>query len=307
MTLVTVAIPTHNRAGPLRGVLEGLARQDFPAARFEVLVVDNGSTDDTPRVVAEFAGARPAPRRVPEPRQGLDFARNRALAEARGSIVLFADDDILVEPDWIARMAEAFEADPGERIGAVGGEVIPVFPDGLPAWVAEWHAPLAFRPDLGPIPAERCPMGANLAIRMSAIARAGPFHPGLDRSGGRFFSGGDSDMIRRLRAAGYEIWFAPGAAVRHRMPAARTTFRYAARHAFDSARSRVIDRSGRPGALRYLLGRWAGNAVKAAGLALWGLLNLLVFRPGAAKKALVRSWRACGYLYQVPRSLFGKI
>ncbi len=305
--LLTVAILTYNRADRLRQTLAGVARQTFPAEQFEVLVVDNNSTDGTRDVVAEFAGARPAPRHLVETRQGLDYARNRAIAEARGAILLFADDDILVEPDWLMNMAEPFAADSGGRIGAVGGEVIPVFPDGLPDWIAEWHSPLAFRADAGPLKPSQSPMGANLAIRRSTLERVGPFHLGLDRAGGSYFSGGDSDMVRRIRAAGLEVWFAPAAAVRHQMPASRTTFRYAARHAFDSARSRVVDRATGPGAGRYLAGRFLANAAKAPALAGLAGLNLLVFRPGAAKKAVVRAWRACGYLYQIPRSLLGKI
>jgi hypothetical protein len=91
------------------------------------------------------------------------------------------------------------------------------------------------------------------------------------------------------------------------MPASRTTFRYARRHAFDSARSRVIDRAGQSGATGYLLGRFPANAAKALGFALLAGLNAIVFRTGPAKKALVRAWRSCGYLYQIPRSLCGKI
>jgi GT2 family glycosyltransferase len=119
-------------------------------------------------------------------------------------------------------------------------------------------------------------------------------------------------MIRRVRAAGFEVWFAPAARVRHQMPAARTTFRYAARHAFDSARSRVVDRVAglrarhRPVA-GYLATRLAGNLAKVAGFAVLALLNTLVFRTGAAKQALVRGWRACGYLYQISRSASGRI
>jgi glycosyltransferase involved in cell wall biosynthesis len=306
---VTVAIPTYNRAARLRQTLEGIARQRYPADRHEVIVIDNNSRDETPAVVAGFAGGRPAPRYVREERQGLDHARNRAIAESRGDLVLFGDDDILVEPDWIERMAAPFEADPAARIGAVGGEVIPVFPDGLPDWVAGWHSPLAFRADCGPLPPRHSPMGANLAIRRGAFDRVGLFHTGLDRTGGAYFSGGDSEMIRRIRSAGLEVWFAPAAAVRHQLPASRTTFRYAARHAFDSARSRVADRAGEggAGAGAYLAGRFAANLAKAPALALWALLNLLVFRSGPAKKALVRAWRCCGYLYQVPRSLVGKL
>lgn len=304
---VTVAIPTYNRAGFLRQTLAGIARQQFPHDHFEVLVIDNNSRDDTAQVVAEFAAARPAPRYILEPRQGLDHARNRAIAEARGEILLFGDDDILVQPDWIAQMVAPLLADPGRRIGAVGGEVIPVFPDGLPDWVRDWHGPLAFRADAGPIAAPRSPMGANLAFPRWVFAELGEFHTALDRAAGNYFSGGDSEMIRRVRTAGLEVWFAPAAAVQHQMPASRTTFRYAARHAFDSARSRVIDRAGQPGAAAYLASRLLANVAKTIGFVLLALANASLFRPGPAKRATVQAWRACGYLYQIPRSMAGRI
>ncbi len=304
---VTVAIPTYNRADFLRQTLAGIAAQHFPREHFEVLVIDNNSTDHTRAVVEEFAAAQPAPRYLRETQQGLDYARNRAIAEARGEIVVFGDDDILVQPDWLAQMVVPLLADHAERIGAVGGEVIPVFPDGLPDWVREWHAPLAFRADTGPLEAKHSPMGANLAFPKWVFDQLGPFHTALDRAAGNYFSGGDSEMIRRVRAAGLEVWFAPGAAVKHQMPANRTTFRYARRHAFDSARSRVIDQASQPGAKLYLLTRLLGNLLKALGFALLALLNALVFRTGPAKKALVRAWRSCGYLYQIPRSMFGKV
>jgi glycosyltransferase involved in cell wall biosynthesis len=304
---VTVAIPTYNRADFLRQTLVGLVAQQFPRDHFEILVIDNNSTDHTPTVVAEFASSHPAPRYLLETQQGLDYARNRAITEARGEIIIFGDDDILVQPDWLAQMAVPLLADANQRIGAVGGEVIPVFPDGLPSWVAEWHTPLAFRPDLGPLPPQHSPMGANLAFPRHIFEKLGHFHTALDRAAGNYFSGGDSEMIRRVRTAGLEVWFAPRAAVQHQMPASRTTFRYASRHAFDSARSRVIDRTGQPGAATYLAGRLVGNIFKFLGFALLALLNALIFRTGAAKKALVRAWRSCGYLYQIPRSLVGKI
>ena len=305
---VTVAIPTYNRADFLRQTLAGLVAQQFPREHYEILVIDNNSRDHTAAVVAEFASANPAPRLVREEKQGLDHARNRALAEARGEIVVFGDDDILVKPDWLAHMTVPLIADAGARkIGAVGGEVIPVFPDGLPDWVREWHAPLAFRTDLGPIESKQSPMGANLAFPKWVFEQLGPFHTALDRAAGNYFSGGDSEMIRRVRAAGLQVWFAPAAAVQHQMPASRTTFRYAARHAFDSARSRVIDRAGQPGAGGYFVSRLLGNSLKAIGFALLAFLNFIIAQTGAAKKALVRAWRSCGYLYQIPRSLVGKI
>jgi glycosyltransferase involved in cell wall biosynthesis len=307
MNFLTVAIPTYNRSGRLRETLAGLARQDYPPDRWEVLVIDNNSMDDTAAVVAEFGGARPRFHYFKEPKQGLDHARNRAIAEARGDIIVFADDDILVEPNWLTEMNRPFSDDASGTVAAVGGEVIPVFPDGLPAWVAEWHSPLAFRPDAGPLPPQHSPMGANLAIRRDVFARLGAFDTALDRAAGNYFSGGDAEMVRRIRAAGGAVWFAPAAAVRHQMPASRTTFRYASRHAFDSARSRVIDRAGQPGASGYLASRFLANAFKAAACGGLALFWLLTAQTGRAKKALVRGWRCCGYLYQIPRSACGKI
>jgi glycosyltransferase involved in cell wall biosynthesis len=301
-----VAICTYNRAELLRQTLAGIARQNYPSDRFEVLVIDNRSTDGTSDVVAAFAGGPMVVRHIVETRQGLDYARNRAIAEARGEIILFGDDDILVPTDWVGRMAAPFAADLDHRIGAVGGEVVPIFPDGLPPWVAGWHAPLAFRREAGPLPPEQVPMGANLAFPRQVLTELGGFHTALDRTGNRYFSGGDSEMIRRVRAAGLAVWFAPEAAVQHQMPASRTTFRYAARHAFDSARSRVIDRAGRPGGRTYLLTRAPVNVFKAAGLTALALVLFVVLRIGSAKQALVRAWRCCGYLYQIPRSLAGK-
>jgi glucosyl-dolichyl phosphate glucuronosyltransferase len=305
---ITVAIPTYNRADFLRQTLAGIATQQFPRDHFEVLVIDNNSTDHTRAVVEEFAHVHPAPRYVHESKQGLDYARNRAIAEARGEIIVFGDDDILVRPDWLAQIAVPLLADAGARkIGAVGGEVIPVFPDGLPDWVREWHAPLAFRADAGPLEAKHSPMGANLAFPKWVFEQLGPFHTALDRAAGNYFSGGDSEMIRRVRAAGLQVWFAPAAAVQHQMPASRTTFRYARRHAFDSARSRIIDQANQPGAQAYLASRLFANVAKMIGFTLLALLNAIVFRTGPAKKALVRAWRSCGYLYQIPRSMFGKV
>lgn len=304
---LTVAICTYNRAELLRQTLAGLARQNYPRDQFEILVLDNNSRDHTRDVVASFATTSPSPRHIIETQQGLDHARNRAIAEARGEIIVFGDDDILVEPDWLAQITAPLAADASHKIGAVGGEVIPVFPDGLPPWVSEWHSPLAFRPDAGPLPSSQSPMGANFAFPKWVFAQHGPFHTALDRSGKNLFGGGDTEIIRRLRATGLEIWFAPAARVLHQMPAGRTTFRYATRHAFDSARSRVVDRAGRPGAAGYLLTRFAGNFFKALGFVLLALLSVLILRTGDAKKSLVRAWRSCGYLYQIPRSLAGKI
>jgi len=326
LPLITVGVATYNRADVLRQMLACLVRQDYPPERLELIVIDNNSPDNTREVVAEFEvgadseattsrskkGAAPL-RYIHEPSQGLGHARNRAIAEARGDIIVLPDDDILMEPDWLRTLCAPLIAEwrEGRRsIGCVAGEVVPVFPDGLPDWIREWHGPQGFRSaeeGAGPLPKTAYPMGANFAFPRWAFEHLGVFSTELDRKGASFFGGGDREMLRRIHEAGCAVWFVPAASVLHQMPASRTTFRYAARHAFDSARSRVVERTRlgkKPG---YLVSRFFGNALKALGFALVALSCALLFRRGAAKKALVRAWRCCGYLYQIPRSLFGRV
>jgi glucosyl-dolichyl phosphate glucuronosyltransferase len=309
---VTVAVLTYNRSRRLRETLAGMVRQNYPAGGWELLVVDNNSTDDTRECVSSFATAVTAPRLVVETRQGLDHGRNRAIDEARGDLIVLADDDIIVGPDWLAQLVAPFSSDSAHRIGVVGGEVVPVFPDGVPAWLEKAHRPLAFRRDPGPLPPGQAPMGANFAFPKWVFGRLGKFDTTLDRQGKRLFGGGDSEMIRRIRAAGLEAWFVPGARALHQMSADRLTFSYAKRHAFDSARSRVVDKvralhsSGRS-PLGYMASRAVGSALKLAGFFVIALLSVLVLRTGSAKAALVRAWRSCGYLYQIARSAVGKI
>lgn len=309
---VTVAVITYNRSRFLRETLAAVTRQNYPADQWELLVIDNNSTDDTADVVASFGGALPAPRRVVEMQQGLDHGRNRAVREARGSILVLADDDIVVGADWLGLLVAPLASDGARRIGVAGGEVVPVFPDGMPEWLKGAHGPLAFRADDGPLGPGQTPMGANFAFPMWVFERFGVFDTRLDRQGARLFGGGDSEMIRRIRAAGLEVWFVPAARALHQMPRSRLTFGYATRHAFDSARSRVADRTR---ALResgsspmgYLASRALGSALKLAGFLLIALGSALVLRTAGAKRALVRAWRCCGYLYQIARSAAGKV
>lgn len=308
---ITVAVLTFNRSRLLRETLAGMVRQNYPAAGWELIVVDNNSTDDTADAVASFHAAAPAPRLVVETRQGLDHGRNRAIDEAGGEVIVLADDDILVGPDWLAQLVAPFSSDSAHRIGVVGGDVVPVFPDGVPAWLEGAHRPLGFRRDPGPLPPGQAPMGANFAFPRWVFERLGRFETSLDRKGTSLFGGGDSEMVRRIRAAGLEVWFVPGARALHQMTAERLTFGYAMRHAFDSARSRVVDqvralRAGGRSPMGYLASRAAGSALKVVLFLAVALLAALILRTGSAKAALVRAWRSCGYLYQIARSAAGK-
>ncbi len=309
---ITVAVITYNRSRFLRETLAGLVRQSYPPDRWELLVIDNNSTDDTRDVVASFMASTPSPRHVLELRQGLDHGRNRAIEESLGDVVVLVDDDILMGPTWLEQMVAPFASDRAHSIGVVGGEVVPVFPDGIPSWLGGAHRPLGFRMDPGPLPPDQVPMGANFAFPKWVFARFGKFDTSLDRKGGKLFGGGDSEMIRRIRAVGLDAWFVPGARVEHQIPASRLTMGYALRHAFDSARSRVVDRvrslrAGGQSPYGYLASRAFGAVLKLAGYSVTAVACLLMLKGDNAKRALVRSWRSCGYLYQIARSAMGMV
>jgi glucosyl-dolichyl phosphate glucuronosyltransferase len=222
-------ICTHNRAESLPATLASLRRQDAIPEGFEVIVVDNASTDGTPAVVAaaqrEWPGAPDALRLVHEPRLGLNHARNRGIAEARGEVVAFLDDDAVAVPGWLGELTRAYRPDPD--VWCVGGKVSPRWPDGSrPAWlprtletylgIVEWDAPrLCHHPAY--------PIGTNLSFRREAFAALGGFDPRLDRVGRMLLSCGDSEMCWRVERAGKRVSYTPAALAHHVIPRSRLT------------------------------------------------------------------------------------
>jgi len=128
--VVSVVICTLNRAALLKTALESLAEQTAPPGSFEVLVVDNGSTDDTAQVADGFRKVLNLTC-VREGRTGLSHARNRGYLGAHGAYVAYLDDDATARPDWVEGILAAVQR---ENPDVLGGPVIPVFAAGRPAW-----------------------------------------------------------------------------------------------------------------------------------------------------------------------------
>ena len=280
-------------------VTEALAfitTQDYPVDRYEILIVDNNSKDNTQEVVESFARAPCPPRYLFEGRQGSSHARNRALVEARGEIVVFTDDDVLGGSTWLRQLVEVFAMPGNEKVGVVGGETYPVFPDGLPAWAEGHYRPFGYRTDVGPLAFGQLPSTANVAIRKKVLDEVGGFRTDLGRLPNRLTAGEDHDLMRRIRSAGHGFWFHPGASLQHVVPGGRLTLKYISKYCRDSAYSRVIERRGFPGFWVWLPSRiLVYTLLLPLSLAISGLC-LLVLQPGYAKRWLTRFARAVGYL-----------
>ena len=129
---VSVVIPTRNRASLLAAALDSLTRQTLSPEAFEVLVIDNGSTDETAEVVRAQSARLTTLRYFYEAEPGLHVGRHRGMLEALGSVLVFGDDDIEALPSWLSAIHEAF-LDPD--VAMVGGNNLPMFLEEPPEWL----------------------------------------------------------------------------------------------------------------------------------------------------------------------------
>jgi len=215
---LTVILCTYNRATLLDGAVTSVLGQTYAATpSFELVVVDNNSTDATRAVVARLAAQDPRLRYVFEPRQGLSHARNAGILHARGDLIAFIDDDLRADPDWVAAIVRAFDEHPD--IDVVGGRVLPRWPSPPPTWLTQDHwAPLALA-DHGDRPfvvtAERpiCLIGAG-ACRRTVFDAVGTFVTDFQRVKDSVGSLEDHDFIVRVLGTGRRGLYAPGIVVR---------------------------------------------------------------------------------------------
>lgn len=234
--MITVIIPTRNRAELLRNALESLTEQTLPLSRFEVLVIDNGSTDHTVEVVTGFAKRMGNLCYFHEPEPGLHAGRHRGLREARGEVLVYADDDIRALPTWLEAVAENF-ADP--EIALLGGNNYPDFQGPVPSWLDKlWR-----RPSMGgqsiaglsilALPEGRYPhdpdmvWGCNFAIRKQVLLKAGGFHPdGVPKEMIRFRGDGECHISWFIKQNGLRCMFDSRASIYHIVTPDRMTYEY---------------------------------------------------------------------------------
>jgi len=241
MLKASVIIPTRNRAALLDACLRSLHDQTLPAEAFEVIVVDNGSTDATPQIAQQHqAVLQLRYEYVPEP--GLHVGRHVGMQLASSSTLVFGDDDIVAEPAWLSSIDEAFH---DTDVALVGGNNRPLFDAPPPSWLVRWwelptanghavsHLSIL---DMGEGQFDIDPgwvWGCNFSIRRVALLAAGGFHPdAMPTDQLRLRGDGETAVSDALRKAGLRARFHSGASVAHRVSAARMSADYFERRSY---------------------------------------------------------------------------
>jgi glucosyl-dolichyl phosphate glucuronosyltransferase len=218
---ISLVVCTHNRADLLPRCLRAAAEQTVPFSDYELLVVDNGSTDHTTHIVERFQNRyrKHHIRYFYHSAPGLSEARNRAAAEARSPILHYIDDDAVPQPDLLERIRDTFDRFP--QAAVVGGRIQVTLPECLPDWFSayfsgyysQFNLPYAGIVRLSDV--TEFPFGANISFRREALARQGFFRTSLGRMGKDASGGEELDMTYRIHVSGGQVFYNPLALVNH--------------------------------------------------------------------------------------------
>ncbi len=264
---VSLIVCTRDRAATLPACLDAIAAMR-PSHPWELVLVDNGSSDATPRVLDEFTAAVPFPVAVVrETRRGLASARNAGVRAARAPLLAFTDDDCYPAPDFLDRWVELFAEG---AVGYGGGRVLLHDPEDYPITIRTDTVPTRVEPrgfiEPGLV------QGANMAFRTDVVLALGGFDPALGPGG--LFNFEDLDMASRAAAAGYAGGFFPGPTVRHHHRRRLAADVASLQRSYDGGRgayfaSLVMRRQAPRALVRHLR---AGLAYKSSGVVLRELL-----------------------------------
>jgi glycosyltransferase involved in cell wall biosynthesis len=247
---ISVIISTYNRCGLLRRALGSLDGMTVPLdVAWELVVVDNNSTDETKAVCESFQQRSGRQfQYLFEPRQGKSFALNRAVEQSQGEILAFTDDDIWVDPNWLVEILQTFDR---FQCAGLGGRVVPVWSSKPPKWYVS-EGPYSIGGaipcyDFGDefMPVKATPFGANVSVLGSMFRKHGGFRNDLGLFGGIRIGGEDTEFCRRLMNAGELVMYAPTAVVFHPVLEAQTKKSYCQEWHYALGKS-IVRREGIP-------------------------------------------------------------
>ncbi len=235
---ISVITSTRNHSNSLKKTIASVVSQTVSSEEFEVLIIDNGSTDNTKEVVEELTkeNSKYTIRCIYEPIPGLLSGRHRGALEAKGDILVFIDDDVEVDKNWLQAFKDTFKKYPSAQV--VGGKNLPKFEVDPPEWILRmWNKNKPYKIlgelsilDLGDEEREVSPLyvwGLNFSIRKSALFELGGFHPdGYPKHLLHFRGDGETGIALKSMEKGLKAIYQPKALVYHIIPSDRLTIEY---------------------------------------------------------------------------------
>ncbi len=302
MITFSIIICTYNRQEYIKKCLESIRNQGFSKENYELVIVNNKSTDNTDRICREFISESEDSglniTYVTENQQGLSYARNRGILEAKGEMLIFLDDDAFADEQYLKSLNE-FYVQNKNSMSAYGGKILPYLESEKPNWMSSFLMPLMSVIDLGskvkPFSKGKHPIGANMGVKAEVFKKYGAFNTELGRVGKNLMGGEEKDLFDRIRKHNEKIIYLPDAFVYHVVPDSRLTGDFIKKQALGigvSERVRVSNK--KQGSLKSLY--FMESLKWGVSLILFLFYTLTLQYPKAKMIIKFRSWVTKGIL-----------
>ena len=300
--MLSIIICTYNREKYIYNVLKSLADNTLSHEQYEIVLVDNNCTDNTQSECARFQQDFPSMnfRMFVETNQGLSYARNRGIMESKGDILVYVDDDALVNNVYLQTYADFFERHP--EIDAAGGPIIPRYETAEPAWMSHFtKALITGYKYLGDkekeFPKNDYPGGGNAAYRVSVFEKVGLFNVELGRKGDSLVGAEEKDIFDKMTTLGMRFFYLPDAILYHLIPEKKLSKDYFDRLTYSIGKSERM-RTLSIGSWKYIkrlcseMIKWCASVVLCVG-------HTLCFSPR-------KGWKLIQFRWNVTKGLLGR-
>ncbi len=230
MLKISAIVCTYNRDAFLKKALDSLAEQTIPANFFEVVIINNNSTDNTEKVCRKFhENHSEIPYKLfTETNQGLSFARNRGIKESSAELLTFIDDDAWLDKNFLLEVVQFMEQ--YKEVASVGGEILLDYEGKKPNWQTKYLASLfgyfSYSKRTEPFKKTSFPRGSNMTFRKSVFDQVGDFNTSLGRIGRNLLGGEEKDIFQRIYSHRLTVYYLPTAIVHHSVPISRTSMEF---------------------------------------------------------------------------------
>lgn len=225
---LSVVVCTYNRSALLKACLSSLVNQTTDKSKYEIIIVDNNSTDETQEIMRHFCKSFSNIKLVSEYQQGLSSARNKGWIHASGKYIAFIDDDAIASSVWCEKILSSFLTVTPKPV-SVGGPIYPYYETKPPKWfcddfeIRSWGASPGF---LVPPRAFNGFSGSNMAFEKRVLQEVGGFNPKFGMKGDEMFFGEETELFRRIHANEPYFWYDPEIKVYHFTPQRNTRLSY---------------------------------------------------------------------------------